>query len=141
MWSLDEKQNNLGDLLFKLQEYTHLFFKRHAIAYRITLPDNSYSYQISPENRREVFLLLKECLGNIKKYAYANQVDIKIQIVNNHLELIVKDDGVGFVLAKKKGKGKGLISMENRAKKLLGNLKILTQPQKGTSITLTFPLN
>jgi signal transduction histidine kinase len=54
----------------------------------------------------------------------------------DHVELTVTDDGRGFDLeaVRKNGSGLGLVSMEERAHVVGGQLRIVTRLRQGTSI-------
>jgi ligand-binding sensor domain-containing protein len=53
--------------------------------------------RLSPEFKRQFFLLYKECLHNIHKHARATHVSIQFHHRNDLLELLIDDNGVGFV--------------------------------------------
>jgi signal transduction histidine kinase len=61
--------------------------------------------------------------------------------VEDQVMLTIRDDGVGFDLASKfGGDGNGLRNMQERARKLGGELQVESQVSKGTSLRLSFPL-
>jgi signal transduction histidine kinase len=57
------------------------------------------------------------------------------------IELVVRDDGAGFDCdaAGRRGGGLGLVSMEERARLVGGELVVVTAPGKGTTIRATVP--
>jgi len=57
------------------------------------------------------------------------------------LVLTIRDDGSGFDLAKARGRGLGLISLEERVRHVGGRLVIDTEPQRGTTIRVVVPLS
>jgi signal transduction histidine kinase len=65
--------------------------------------------------------------------------------VNNHLEVVVGDDGAGFdtTIFSRNGdrtQGHGLAVMQERAEMVGGKLNILSQPGKGTEVQLQVPV-
>jgi signal transduction histidine kinase len=61
---------------------------------------------------------------------------------SDEIHLEVKDSGVGFdVEAARRGRGLGLVSMEERLKLLKGTLSIESQPKRGTTIHARVPLS
>ena len=58
-----------------------------------------------------------------------------------HVELTVTDDGRGFDLeaVRRNGKGLGLVSMEERARVVGGDVQIVTGPGQGTTIRVRGP--
>jgi signal transduction histidine kinase len=64
----------------------------------------------------------------------------------NHVELKVKDDGVGFVNQKLQHNlknslsGNGIRNMQLRALEMRGHYEISSEPGNGTTVFLTFPI-
>ena len=141
MWSLDEKNNALSNVLFKLREYANLFAKRHDLQLVLAFPNQIPEQDLEGKQRRELFLFFKEALNNIKKYAEASTIDIIMKISDSNLKIQIKDNGKGFNLVEKKGTGKGLLTMEERAINLNGQLVIKTAPEEGTRLTLNIPIS
>ncbi len=90
-----------------------------------------------------IFRVVQECLSNIRKHAKARQVMIKLEILNNKINAVVKDDGAGFNLQhfmNSAGKeGFGLIGMRERVQILNGELIIHSSPGQGTTISVSVP--
>ncbi|MGO0122110.1 sensor histidine kinase [Desulfothermobacter acidiphilus] len=90
-----------------------------------------------------IFRIVQEAVNNTIKHAAATRVMVKLEFVNRRLNLVVKDNGKGFVVQKvSKGprKGFGLWSMRERAELLGSELGIFSNPGQGTVITLSVPL-
>lgn len=86
-----------------------------------------------------VYRIVQEQLNNIIKHAAASQVDIRIDLRQNELHLLVADDGKGFDLSKAK-KGLGLNTMINRAEALGGKATVQSEPGKGYRLLVTIPV-
>ena len=52
--------------------------------------------QLTGEQRKNIFLIFKEALYNIVKYADCKTVKYSIIRKNNNLMMIIQDDGKGF---------------------------------------------
>ncbi len=88
-----------------------------------------------------IFRVYQEALTNITRYAHATEVETTIEEKNNHITLIIKDNGCGIDLSDVNYKNSlGLIGMKERAALFQGELTIESQKQKGTTITLKIPL-
>jgi signal transduction histidine kinase len=92
------------------------------------------------EFQRQVFLLYKEALHNIRKHARARHVAIQAVQENHELVLTIGDDGIGFDDGTASG-GHGLTSMRHRAALLRGTLAFQSNPRSGTRIELRAPLS
>jgi PAS domain S-box-containing protein len=86
------------------------------------------------------FRIIQELLNNILKHAKAKNATILVSKRKGKVELIVKDNGIGFDTEKilKKNRGSGLKSIHNRLDLLNGDIKINSRPNKGTTVTVTF---
>lgn len=90
-----------------------------------------------------IFRVVQELVNNAIKHAQASQINVMIGL-NDSFYVSVEDNGIGFNIEAQRndrsiGKGLGLYSIENRANQLGGNLAF-AQRDKGSKITLTFPV-
>ena len=89
-----------------------------------------------------VYRIIQEAMNNCLKHAEAKNISISLDNKKKQLALVFKDDGVGFdttLLAKTKQFG--LIGMQERVKSLNGIFSIKSNPNKGTLINITIPLD
>jgi PAS domain S-box-containing protein len=88
-----------------------------------------------------LFRVMQESLRNAVKHSGARHVEVGLWGTPDEIHLSVRDRGVGFDSeAAKKGRGLGLVSMEERLKLLKGTLSIESQPKQGTTIHARVPL-
>ena len=89
-----------------------------------------------------MYLIYKEAIHNVAKYAQAKQVWVTLAVVEKRkLVMKIKDDGIGMeaTLGNALG-GNGLPSMKKRAGELEGELEINSSPRNGTEIVLKFTI-
>lgn len=84
-----------------------------------------------------IYRILQEALNNIAKYSKADKVLISLHKKNNHLELAIADNGIGFDY-QALPKGMGLVSMKERVELSGGNFALDSLPGKGTTIKATW---
>ena len=90
----------------------------------------------------QVFRVIQECLTNIVRHAQADQVTIRLKIINHKrkmLELQVMDNGRGCDI-NTVSSGFGLLSMQERIKSLGGEFSSQSEPLKGMTITAYIPI-
>jgi two-component system CheB/CheR fusion protein len=87
-----------------------------------------------------VYRVVQEALGNVAKHAGAKRATVSISSSDDALQVAIRDDGHGFDLDRVKGKGLGLISMEERVRHLGGTFAISPKPGDGTRIEIRIPL-
>jgi signal transduction histidine kinase/PAS domain-containing protein len=99
------------------------------------------------DQQTQVFLYraVRELLVNIVKHAQAQNVEISMKRFNNSIYIFVRDDGIGFNASELDGRkgrrgGFGLFSLRERLANIGGNLKIESETDNGTKVTLTAPL-
>ncbi|MEI6949481.1 PAS domain S-box protein [Paraflavisolibacter sp. H34] len=86
-----------------------------------------------------LFRIVQEQLNNINKHADACNVWLDISTPNNHVEILIKDDGRGFDQLRN-GDGIGLKNIRNRAEFLDGTAEIISAPGKGCTVKVRIPL-
>ncbi len=92
---------------------------------------------LSPVRTRHLVAIINEAFANIVRHARARNVSIKASELDEKLQIIIKDDGVGF--SPNGGPGYGLRNMRDRARLLNGELQFSESSNKGTTVTLQIP--
>lgn len=97
---------------------------------------------IDPEIATAVFRIFQEALTNVSRHAEATSVSVSLKRKDDWLVMQLKDNGVGIREEQVSGKQSfGLIGMRERANIAGGQLQIKGIPGKGTTITLSIPLD
>jgi signal transduction histidine kinase len=91
------------------------------------------------------FRVAQEALTNVVRHARARNVWIELSQRDGFVELVVRDDGVGFDVTRAleravSGGNLGLLGMRERVDILGGSLAIDSQVGKGTRICIVLPL-
>ena len=88
-----------------------------------------------------IFRVIQESLRNVYLHANASQVDVIVEEKDAHLEFSIIDNGVGLNPNKinVSKRNLGLARMVDYAELLDGKLKIFSEPEFGTQITLSIP--
>lgn len=93
-----------------------------------------------------LYRFVQEALTNVMKHANASQVEVVLRHEAGKLYLMVADDGQGFEVEETSSsdgtsRGLGLIGMMERLALLGGELKIESEPDKGTRLIAFTPLH
>ena len=98
--------------------------------------------KLSSAEEMQMLRVAQECLANIRKHAQAHTVRVMLSCrATGNYALLIEDDGVGFEHAAKQGRpGEhiGLSIMEERARRLGGNLRIESEVGEGTRVELSY---
>jgi signal transduction histidine kinase len=88
-----------------------------------------------------LYRIIQEGLQNIAKHSQATAASITLQGFSGGINLLIRDDGIGFDPAEAKQKaGICLSSMHERARLVNGSIAIESKPGKGTEIKILIPL-
>jgi two-component system nitrate/nitrite sensor histidine kinase NarX len=91
---------------------------------------------------KQILRIAQECLANVRKHAGAHNVRILLTCRGSgEYRLLVEDDGIGFDDSTRTGapgEQIGLTIMEERARRLGGQLSIESEPGEGTRVELVY---
>ena len=88
-----------------------------------------------------LYRVTQEALRNVAAHAVAGTARVALTPAGKSLELSILDDGQGFDLAAARRRGGvGLVSLDERVRLVGGSLRIETQPQRGTEVLVSVPL-
>jgi signal transduction histidine kinase len=85
-----------------------------------------------------IYRIIQEQVNNIVKHAQAKNVRVSIEADNKVIQAIVRDDGKGFDLNKKRN-GIGISNMINRIESFNGEIQIETTPGNGCTVQIRLP--
>jgi len=100
--------------------------------------------QLDHNLRTILFRNTRELVTNVIKHAQATEVKISVSQENDDVNIIVRDDGIGFdadaeLSTSKNETGFGLFSIRERMADLGGSLKVVSEPGKGTEVIIEIP--
>ncbi len=99
-----------------------------------TLPDERMANKIEIT----LYRIFQELLHNIIKHSHATEVLVQLRKMNNHIMLLVEDNGKGMTDEKKKGIG--ISNLKSRLQLLDGNLQYDSNDNEGTTAIVRVPI-
>ncbi len=88
-----------------------------------------------------LYRVAQEGLRNVAKHSRASDAQVELEGSEDAIRLSIADSGAGFDPdAAKHAGGLGIASMEERVRLVNGNMRIESEPDKGTRITVHVPL-
>jgi two-component system sensor histidine kinase DegS len=101
--------------------------------------------RLSKESELLLFRNTQEAVRNVTKHAQASKAEVRVEFYENKITISISDNGRGFQppdqLENLTRSGKlGLAGMQERVKLLGGNLKISSEPGKGTTVFIEAPV-
>ena len=94
--------------------------------------------RLDREIESAVYRVVQEALTNVAKHARAENVWIEVAENEGSIEIVVRDDGVGFDMDAR-GHGFGLVGMRERVALRGGTLTIVSTPGAGTELRSRIP--
>jgi signal transduction histidine kinase/ligand-binding sensor domain-containing protein len=142
VWSINPVNDSIGKVVARMKETAGSVLEPQQIDYRFEADLTVLELPLSMESRREIFLIFKESLNNIVKYADCNLVTVTLCKKGAELILKIADNGVGFKvpLPGSSVRGNGLRNMQMRAGHVNGKLTVASEPGKGTVINFSLPI-
>ena len=128
-----------GTLIEKLREEAR--FLRDGMGLEIIVESEPEELDLPVDTEREVYYVLREGLTNVTRHSHASRVEIQLKRNNGTLEGSLTDNGVGFSLESTQNRsGLGLPAMEQRIKKVGGELLVKSSPGQGTNLSFAISL-
>jgi signal transduction histidine kinase len=107
--------------------------------YRVCLDvEADESVEATAEQQHALVRITREAVANAVHHGRAGQLCIRLSREGDRQCLVVRDDGMGFDVARATGAaaGYGLISMQDRARALPGSLDLVSRPGEGSKVTV-----
>lgn len=136
IWSSNPERDNLDGLLAYLRKYIRNYMDDSPIRVQINFPETVPDISLSPEQRRNLYLALKEALHNARKYSQASEIAVSFDLTDGRYRFEVADNGVGMQPDIVQGGGNGMLNMQRRLEAIGGHMWVETEP--GTGVRVVF---
>lgn len=105
-------------------------------------PDIQIASRLSRMTMEHCLQIVSECLTNVAKHAKADKVWIVVSEQNNRIEIVIKDNGIGFDTSQigKRAGHYGLVGLYERVRLIRGELRI-SSLSNGTRIAMAAPIH
>lgn len=140
VWSLHSSQDSVGQFSIRVKETMYAMVEHQPIDTHINISEDDIDSQLPNEYRRHFFLVFKEILHNAVRHANAKNIYLDIFVSDECLNLVVRDDGVGFDAENPKYSGNGFFNLRQRTASFQGTLSVDSKPGQGTTIRVACPV-
>jgi PAS domain S-box-containing protein len=118
--------------------------EKHGLKVRV-LVQRQQELQLAAGLRLFLYKAARELLFNVIKHSGGREARIVLRVTAEHVELRVRDDGMGFDpdalgAPGQEGAGFGLFGIRERLRLLGGSTTVESTPGRGTSVKLSVPL-
>ena len=91
-----------------------------------------------------LYRIAQEAVSNARRHSGATQVTVSLRTTDDAVILEIRDDGCGFALSDVRPgdrRGEGIPGMRERTSMLGGELTVASDPDRGTRVTASVPLD
>ncbi|MGE7021287.1 MASE3 domain-containing protein [Solibacillus cecembensis] len=137
------RPSTLDDLGFipAMRAYLETYEQIHNISVHFEIKGKAG--RLEPEVETALYRICQEALTNTAKYAKASKVYVSLNMDENSTDLMIKDNGLGFVIGEylknAQRKGIGLYSIKERAEGVGGSAQFHSKVNEGTTIEISVP--
>lgn len=97
--------------------------------------------QLDEKRSTAFFRIFQESLTNVIRHASAKNVSISLRRDDNNILLMIEDDGKGIAPSEiANPRSVGILGMKERAASFNGEVNVLGEPNKGTTVRVRIPL-
>jgi len=135
IWAM--KKSNLSFIDFADKLKTNLrHFSKHDRTVSITFQEKLKGTLLSPHEGLNLLRICQEAVSNAFNHSQCSKIEVNLKSEADRYKITITDDGIGFDLQNQQGEHYGLINMQHRAQAIGATLKIITQPGKGTTVSV-----
>ena len=135
VWSINPANDSMDKIVARMRGFATEVLEAKDIDLSFNVTGDIHSIHLDMEQRRDFFLIYKEAINNIAKYAHCKKVSISLLSSPHMLALTIEDNGVGFNV-ESADTGNGLSNMRKRAENFGDNFSIQSQQGHGTTVRL-----
>jgi streptogramin lyase/two-component sensor histidine kinase len=141
-WAADPRHDRIASLRNRIVKYATPVCHAKGVEFTCIMEGLDENLEVPGEIRQHLFMVCKEAIHNMEKYASAKHCAVLMRVTGRTFEMSIQDDGQGAdgII---RGTGQGWKNMETRARELGGTVDIRTAPGQGTHILfqLRFPFS
>jgi two-component sensor histidine kinase len=137
VWMINTRNDRFENIMVRMRTLAAEFSEASNCKLHLDFDENLNHVKLNMEDRKNFYLIYKEAINNIAKYAGCRSVWIDMKLDQNVVALTIRDNGKGFDAANTTN-GNGLFNMNKRAQMLKGRLTVASRIGEGTTLQLTF---
>ncbi|MCB2207822.1 MAG: VCBS repeat-containing protein [Bacteroidetes bacterium] len=138
VWAVNPKPESLDNLILRINKNFVTLFIEEGTMLNVRSKMDMENIMLNYKVKQNMYLIIKEALNNVLKYADALKVEINIKERSSEIHLSIKDNGIGFDISALKSKGHGITNMRIRAEEIKARFQIRSVQLHGTEIDIFF---
>lgn len=135
VWNINPNNDSMEKLFLRIKVFAAKLFEAKGINYKIDIDENVNRLNVLMEYRQHIYLIMKEAINNLVKYADCSEAAIIVSCDQMLLAIVIKDNGNGYD-TNKITYGNGLNSMKKRAEEMNAKINMQSKTNEGSTIEL-----
>ncbi|MDP4098963.1 ATP-binding protein [Paenibacillus sp. P96] len=144
--SLSSKKSGGPTWMATVKSHLHMLSRLNNV--QIELHNTGDQYTLPYPYQKALFRIISESAGNAIRHGHAKQIQVKLTLTPQQVELAILDDGIGFRTEKLAAGGEeigsegglGMRNMEYLARSMGGEFSVSSAVGKGTEIVIAIPV-
>ena len=137
IWSMKPGKDEFLTMSSRIKNFANDILGSTNIEYKIKIDKKADKSITDITTRKNIVLFIKEATNNAAKYSKASLFEIKLEFIENNIQIKINDNGIGFNVASTNGNG--IRNMKQRIDELNGQFSIDSKPKNGTRIKAVIP--
>lgn len=139
VWAINPRHDTLESLANYLSQFAQEHLALAGVRCVLDVPTVLPNLPLTAEVRHNLLLAAREALQNVVAHAAATEVQVKLHLGENSLNITIADNGRGFDPENNSDEGNGLHNMKKRLEDIGGQLDINRRAGKGTVVEFKVP--
>ena len=135
VWTINPQNDSFEKVISRLKSYAKTTTESLGVQLHFNPGKDIDQFNLDMQKRNNVYLICKEAINNAVKYSECRNLNFSLMQKDHQVNISIIDDGKGFDTLQDFD-GNGLNNMRSRAKEINADLKMDSEPGKGTSINL-----
>lgn len=137
IWAVHPGNDKLVRLTERIRMYANDLLRDSGIELHFSSGPDAMNRQLDMSARRNIYLIVKECLHNALKYAACSRISVRFSLEGPRLHIVVEDNGKGFDPESiEPFNGNGLRNMRSRAAEIGAELEIISASGRGCKVEI-----
>jgi signal transduction histidine kinase len=141
VWVVNPRCDNLRSLADFLEDQAALLLRAAGLKVRLEFPLEIPELPVDANVRHQLALGVREAFTNLVRHARASEANVRLELADDWLSVVIRDNGCGFEPRQHLDKEHGMINMRLRMETIGGSFKCISAPGSGTTITFSVPLS
>lgn len=141
IWAMNKSEITFEDLQIRIHNFIEKAKEaKEEIQFNFTVDKSLNQCKFSSIEGMNIYRTIQEAINNSIKYAYPKTISIAIKPNLETVEILIKDDGIGFKMDEVL-LGNGISNMKKRITDVSGFFEIESNENQGTKIKISIPKN